>query len=200
MRIAIIGTGGMARELLAPLRSQWQGQIVFADRERGPSVYGLQVISDDDLGPRDHYVIGIGDSKARQRVDERLTARGARPVDLRARTAITGPEVHIGPGGVLCDFTIITASVKIGRQFQCNVYAHVSHDCVIGDYVTLAPKVCINGNVHIEDYAWIGAGAIIKNGVPGRPIVIGRGAIVGCGAVVVRDVAPGATVMGVPAR
>lgn len=69
----------------------------------------------------------------------------------------------------------------------------------IGDFVTLAPGVKINGHVVIEDHAYIGTGAIIKDGTD-KPIVIGRGAVVGMGAVVTKSVEPGAVVVGNPAR
>jgi acetyltransferase-like isoleucine patch superfamily enzyme len=71
---------------------------------------------------------------------------------------------------------------------------------VIGDFVTFAPGVKCNGNVVIEDHAYIGAGAVIKQGVPGVPLVIGRGAVVGMGAVVTNSVPAGTTVVGNPAR
>ncbi|BDI07590.1 acyltransferase [Sphaerotilus microaerophilus] len=51
-----------------------------------------------------------------------------------------------------------------------------------------------NSNAH--DHAYIGTGAIIKQGTPDQPVVIGEGAIVGMGAVVTRDVAPHTTVIG----
>lgn len=52
----------------------------------------------------------------------------------------------------------------------------------------------------IGDGAYIGTGAVIKQGTPDRPLRIGAGAVVGMGAVVTRDVAPGMTVVGNPAR
>ncbi|MBM3523643.1 MAG: acetyltransferase, partial [Alphaproteobacteria bacterium] len=52
----------------------------------------------------------------------------------------------------------------------------------------------------IEDHAYIGSNAVLLQGKPGAPLVIGRGAIVGMGAVVTRNVAPGTTVVGNPAR
>jgi UDP-2-acetamido-3-amino-2,3-dideoxy-glucuronate N-acetyltransferase len=47
----------------------------------------------------------------------------------------------------------------------------------------------------VEDGASLGSGAVVLGGIR-----IGAGALVGAGAVVTRDVAPGATVAGVPAR
>ena len=95
---------------------------------------------------------------------------------------------------------MITADARIGRYFHSNIYSYVAHDCRIGDYVTFAPGVRCNGNVIIEDYAYVGTGAIIKHGLPGKPLVIGRGAVVGMGAVVTKDVPPYATVVGNPAK
>jgi len=66
--------------------------------------------------------------------------------------------------------------------------------------VTLAPRVCINGNAIIEDDVYVGTGAILRQGSPEKPLRIGKGAVIGMGAVVTKDVAPGVTVIGNPAR
>ena len=51
------------------------------------------------------------------------------------------------------------------------------------------------GKITIEDYVWIGTGAMILPGV-----VLGRGCVVGARAVVSKSVAPGNIVVGNPAR
>jgi sugar O-acyltransferase (sialic acid O-acetyltransferase NeuD family) len=109
-------------------------------------------------------------------------------------------DVQVGEGAVLCPFVTLTSNVRIGKHFHANLYSYVEHDCVIGDFVTFAPGVKCNGTVHIEDHAYIGAGAVIKQGLPNAPLVIGRGAVVGMGAVVTKSVPPGVTVVGNPAR
>jgi acetyltransferase-like isoleucine patch superfamily enzyme len=107
---------------------------------------------------------------------------------------------QIGEGVILCDHTLVTSNARIGRFFHANIYSYVAHDCVIGDYVTFAPSVHCNGNVHIHRHAYIGTGAILKQGSPERPLVIGEGAVVGMGAVVTKDVPAHTTVVGNPAR
>lgn len=109
-------------------------------------------------------------------------------------------EVEIGASCILCPFVTLTSNIKIGKSFHANIYSYVAHDCEIGDYVTFAPAVKCNGNVVIEDGAYIGTGAIIKQGKPGRPIVIGEGATVGMGAVVTKSVSAGSVVVGNPAK
>lgn len=106
-----------------------------------------------------------------------------------------GPDPRSGRANARLS-VLVTASARIGRQFQCNIYSYVAHDCVIGDFVTFAPKVSCNGNVHVHDGSYIGTGAIIRNGTPSKPLVIGAGAIVCMGAVVTEDVPAGTKVGG----
>ena len=94
----------------------------------------------------------------------------------------------------------LTSNIRIGRHFHAHLYSYVAHDCLFGDFGTFAPGVWCNGNIVIEEHAYIGTGAVIKQGKPGEPLVIGRGATVGMGAVVTKSVPPGATVVGNPAK
>lgn len=97
---------------------------------------------------------------------------------------------------------VVFPGAKIGRDVELGAHVHVqfnaviSHGCTIGDYVTVCPGAVLSGEVTVEDDVFIGANATIIHG----GITIGRGALIGAGAVVIGNVPPGATVAGVPAR
>jgi sugar O-acyltransferase (sialic acid O-acetyltransferase NeuD family) len=147
-----------------------------------------------------HVCIAIANSQVRQRLAVQCEADGIGFFEVRAANVVEMDEVQLGEGAILSPFVTLTSNIRIGRHFHANLYSYVEHDCVIGDFVTFAPGVKCNGNVVIEDHAYIGAGAVIKQGQPGAPLVIGRGAVVGMGAVVTKSVPAGATVVGNPAR
>ena len=199
-RFAIYGTGGFGRELIQPARAMLDpsvDELVFASDDVTGRVLDIPVIAPDELAPEDRAVIAVGDWKVRQQIASRV---GCRFGSLIAPTARIGPGTEIGPGAIFCDYTMVTASASIGAHFQCNIYSYVAHDCVIGDFVTFAPNVCCNGNVHVGDRVYIGTGAVMRQGLPDKPLVIGEGAIIGMGAVVTKDVPAGVTVVGNPAR
>jgi sugar O-acyltransferase (sialic acid O-acetyltransferase NeuD family) len=144
--------------------------------------------------------LAIANSIVREKLAARLKEGGVQPWTVVAGNALVMDDVALGAGAILSPFVTLTSNINIGRQFHANIYSYVAHDCVIGDFVTFAPGVMCNGNVSVEDHAYIGTGAVIKQGKPGQPLIIGRGAVVGMGAVVTKDVAPGTTVVGNPAR
>lgn len=198
-RLYIFGTGGMGREVVSALLHHAPNQYspVFAeDAPRTDELFGCPVVVASEIPAGAEVIMAVGDGRIRQRIASRLSARWP-TLNLGG---FVGSEVEIGEGGLICPAAMVTASVRIGRHFQCNVGSYVMHDCVIGDFVTFAPKVQCNGNVHIANLAYVGAGALIRNGTPDRPLSIGEGATIGMGAVVTRDVPPGAVVAGNPAR
>jgi sugar O-acyltransferase (sialic acid O-acetyltransferase NeuD family) len=156
-------------------------------------VIGPTEFRDDDL-----CILAVGNGAARRKMAGRCPGF----ITLIAPTAIIDDGIEFSEGTVVCDLAIFTADhrTKIGRHFHCNFHSHVGHDCVIGDFVTLAPKVSVNGNVHIGDDVYVGSGAQIRSGAPGNPIRIGAGAFIAMGAVVTKDVEPGTRVAGNPAR
>jgi sugar O-acyltransferase (sialic acid O-acetyltransferase NeuD family) len=210
-RFAIFGASGFGREVLPVARQQLQHtetqpwDLVFVDDNPSvPQINGHMVMTYAEwlLMPSTsrHICLAIGNSTVRERLVTRCTDDGVIFFDVTAANVVVMDDVQIGPGAVLSPFVTLTSNVRIGQQFHANIYSYVAHDCVIGDFVTFAPGVYCNGNVVVEDHAYIGTGAILRQGKPGNPLTIGRGAVVGMGAVVTKNVAPGTTVVGNPAR
>jgi sugar O-acyltransferase (sialic acid O-acetyltransferase NeuD family) len=211
-RVAIFGASGCGRGVLPLVRLQMQAalaageaDLVFVDdHPPAPVVNGQRVLTYaqwlDEPATSRHVNVAISNSHVRDKLVQRCAADGVYFFEARAANVVQLDDVKLGEGAVLCPFVTLTSNIRIGQHFHANLYSYVEHDCVIGDYVTFAPGVMCNGNVFVEDHAYIGAGAVIKQGLPSAPLVIGRGAVVGMGAVVTKSVPPGVTVAGNPAR
>ena len=145
-------------------------------------------------------MVAIANSQIRKLLTEKCLNAGLEDLSIVADNSVQMVNVKTGRGLILAPFSCLTSNIQIGKSFHANIYSYVAHDCVIGDYVTFAPGVKCNGNVHIEDHAYIGTGAIIKQGSADKPLVIGTGAVVGMGAVVTKSVAANTTVIGNPAK
>jgi UDP-2-acetamido-3-amino-2,3-dideoxy-glucuronate N-acetyltransferase len=136
-------------------------------------------------------------------------------------------SVNIGNGTRIWQFVVVLPGAEIGQE--CNICSHclIENDVVIGNRVTVKSGVQLwdgirlGDDVHIgpnvtftnDKYpksrnsgfrcleTWVDDGASIGGGstiLPG--IRIGAGATVGAGSVVTKDVPPGVTVVGNPAK
>jgi len=199
-RLLILGAGGHGRAVADLAAACGFTLAGFTDRTAG----GRDVVGTDDELPAlaarlgiDAGVVGVGSTAIGRRpaIFERLgAARLDTPALLHPR-ATASPGTRLGPGSVVFAGSVVGVDVEIGVNVVLYSGAVVEHECRVGDHAWLSPGVVLSGGVTIEPGAFLGAGAVV---VPG--ITIGRGAVVAAGAVVVSDVAPGATVLGVPAR
>ena len=133
----------------------------------------------------------------------------------------------IGSGTRVWQFVVVLPGATIGQD--CNICSHclIENDVVIGDHVTVKSGVQLWDGLRVGDDVFIGpnvtftndkhpksgnvnfkllstrieAGASIGGGATLLPgVVIGANATVGAGAVVTKNVPPGSTVIGSPAR
>ena len=207
--IGIYGASGFGKEVMPLVRQHYsqlnQDNIIFIDDGgRLEQLDGYRVLTYQQFmqhpATQKAVTIAIADSQVREKLNAKLVQDNIEIINVIANNALQYDNITMGKGSIICGFVHLTSNIKIGKGFHANIYSYIAHDCVIGDFVTFAPRVSCNGNVHIEDHAYIGTGAVLRQGTPDNPLIIGKGAIVGMGAVVTKDVPAGVTVVGNPAR
>lgn len=203
----IYGASGCGRGIMPLARQQLgshQNLYFIDDNPTVSHVNGQQVLSYEKflaLNAEQHHVaIAIANSQVRKRLADKIQVDGCMPWAVSADNVVVMDNVSVGVAALLSPFFTVTSNIRIGKYFHGNIGGYVEHDCTIGDFVTFAPRVACNGNIVIEDHAYIGAGAVIKQGTHDKPLIIGKGAVVGMGAVVTKSVPAGVTVVGNPAR
>ena len=87
------------------------------------------------------------------------------------------------------------ATTRIGSRCLLMAYAHVAHNCAVGDHVIVANAVQMAGYVTLEDWSIVGGGTVIHQFVR-----VGRHAMIGGGSRIAQDVAPFVKVAGSPPR
>lgn len=108
---------------------------------------------------------------------------------------IIGENVTIHELTVICPGTSDDGETVVGDGTKIDTRCHIAHNVKIGKRCLITSGVTIGGSTVIGDDVYIGIGAVIRN-----KIKIGDGATIGMGAVVVKDVPPGETVVGNPAK
>ena len=195
---AIIGFGGMARELTETLRlikTNVSSINYFVEDEFYNEKSGSRLLS-ELLEKQDNFdtYMGIGDGQTRMRLSRLFSTKAEFPSVIHP-TAVLGANVKSGKGLIAQQFVTITTNVNIGEFCQLNLYTGISHDCTIGDFFTASPKVSVAGNVHIGNLVTIGTNAAVLPGIN-----ICDNVIIGAGAVVTRNITKPGTYAGIPAQ
>ena len=199
----IYGASGYGKEVYPLIKDKYENIVFIDDNSNLDNLFGCDVLTFNEflkVKADEYFVsIAIADGKIREMLTNRCLDNGIKLLNIEAFNVIKLENIEFEDGYILNPFVTLTSDIKIGKSFQANLYSYVAHDCIIGNYVTFAPSVKCNGNIVIEDHAYIGTGAIIKQGKPNRPLRIGKGAIVGAGSVVTKNIPAGMTVFGNPA-
>lgn len=193
--LALLGAGGHAKVVLAAaIKAGWHIVGLFDDdsAKRGSRLLGCEVIGGlDDCPEESASVLAVGDNRMRAG----LAARDLSWQIVVDPDAVVHPSITIEPGVVIFAGAVLQPDTTIGEHAIVNTSASIDHDCVIGPYAHVAPNTSVAGGVVVGEGAFLGIGSAVTPGV-----TIGAWAVVGAGAVVTEDVAPGETVVGVPAK
>lgn len=212
-RVVVIGAGGFGREVLDVIAavnaaSSTEELELIGVVDDSPSARNVELLGERGatlLGGIDHFlrsgtdaffVVGIGSPQVRASIADRFSRSGFEALPpLVHPTATLGFGVLLGAGTVVCAGARLTTNIRVGRHVHLNPNVTIGHDSTIGHHVSLNPGATVSGDCAIEDGVLLGAGSVVLN-----QLTVGAGATVGGSACVVRDVSPGVTVVGVPAR
>ncbi|UNT54970.1 NeuD/PglB/VioB family sugar acetyltransferase [Lysinibacillus capsici] len=206
-KLGIFGSSGMAREVADIAIDLGYKEIFFIDLEsRKEEVSGYEIISEDEIGSickNTNFIIGIGEGGIREKIYNKFSELNY--INLIHPSATLGfrqkEKLLCSKGNILCAGTRLTNNIHIGDFGIFNLNTTVTHDCVIGDFVTISPGANISGNVHLKKGSYIGTGSTILQGKNLKEkLIVGEYATVGAGAVVVKDVPAHTIVKGVPAK
>lgn len=174
--------GGRLRKLFKPLVRRWRRAHL---RRRLPDfvTFGENCSIDPTVvfKPHDGAKIVLGDL-----------------VRIRRYGELCGP-ITIGYRSRMNRNVYIRPNVRIGNWVAMGAFVRIVTDNhEIGTVRTRRSSAVTYPEIVIEDGVWIGTGVTILGGKTGRRI--GRGAVIGAGSVVTRDVAPDTIWAGNPAR
>jgi acetyltransferase EpsM len=190
----VFGAGGHGMVVAETIELMGDEVVCFWDDDQSKkSCNGYMVVNHENVFTEDlEVVIAIGNNEVRKRI----AAKGLKndnPVIHPA--ALISRSARIAAGTMVLPGVIVNAQASIGKYCILNTNSSVDHECVIGDFVHIAPGVALAGNVEVGEGSLIGMGAVVLPHVK-----IGSWCKIGAGAVVIEDVPDGKTVIGVPAK
>jgi acetyltransferase EpsM len=197
--VAVIGAGGHATVVVSTLlEAGYEVAGLFDDdlALNGQRVLGYEVLGKpEDTAARGlHYAImGVGDNRARYQMVRRLPHLDCLTV-IHPSAYVHGSS-SLGHGTVVMMGCIIGPEATVGAHTIINTKVVVGHHCTLEDFVHIAGSSHLGGSTTVATGAFLGMGTIIN---PGKRV--GAWATIGSGGVVVNDIPPHVTAVGVPAR
>jgi sugar O-acyltransferase (sialic acid O-acetyltransferase NeuD family) len=118
-----------------------------------------------------------------------------RMISLIDPSTFVSHGAQIGIGCVFYPNCFIGYNACVGDHVFSLTGCTINHDDVIEDRVVFASGVTLAGSVHVETGCYLGQSCSVR-----QLLRIGKGSMIGMGAVVIRDVPPDSVVVGNPGR
>ena len=192
----LISGGGHTRVISSIVEAQKAATVVglFDSNPEVKSLDGIENFHkyNPDQFPNALAIVAIGDNKIRKQLAQTIQHVFGK---LFHPSASIDRLSLVGEGSVVLHHAVIQRGTRIGKHGIINTASSVDHDCVLGDFVHIAPNATLCGGVQIGDETFIGAGVVVL-----PQIKIGKRVIVGAGTVVTKNIPDGVTVVGNPGK
>jgi len=207
-KLGIFGASGFSRETADICLELGANEIVFIEMEPIAEIcFEFPLVNEKTTSMliKDgfHFVIGTGDNKVRRKIYEKFQEL---PFPNIIHPSVTMGHKQLEQllktkGNIVTAGVRLTNNIKMGNFGIFNLNATIGHDCIIKDFVNIAPGANVSGNVCLGEGVYIGTNAVVLQGKSiDSKITIGEFATVGAGAVVTKNVQDHTTVVGIPAK
>lgn len=196
--IYIIGAGGHGQVVADAIMGLGSTPKGFLDDDLNlKEVSGIPVIGPIKLAKEleGKFIVAIGDNRTRKKIVEMLDLPDEKYFTVIHSSAIIGRDVKIGAGTMIIGGVVINTKTKVGKHVIVNTSSSLDHHNMVENFVHIAPGTHTGGEVRIEEGSFLGIGTSVL-----PRINIGKWAKIGAGAVVIRDIPPYSTSVGIPAK
>lgn len=203
-RLGIFCAGNLGKEIydIAERINEQEicwSDIFFVDNFlKSDEFYGRKVFRLQDLMEKKdeiEFVIANGEPSIRKEIYDQLKQNDCAQINLIDPTAIISNTAILGEGIIVTPYTTISSNVCIKDNVLIQSYIRIGHDIQIGAHSVISANTAIGGKTTIGEAAFVGMGAVVK-----EELCIGNEAVLGMGAVLYRNLEPGRTAIGNPAR
>ncbi len=207
MKSIIFGAGTYGEVYLAYLQEAGIEVVGFVDDNpsvQGASICGVEVLGGKSIlpellssGAAEAIYCPIGNNKVRVEILEYARSIGYQTPNFIHKSACIAPDVLLAEDGVyILTGTTVMPHVAIECDTMISVGSSIIHHTKLQQGTFVSNGVNLGANICVHKQAYIGMGATIMTGVR----TIGENALIGAGAVVIKDVPDYAVVAGVPAK
>lgn len=206
-KILLIGGGGHCKSVIDSLGNLHEyAEIGIIDKKEniGNKVLGIPVIGcDEDLlnlyerGYQFAFItIGsVGDTALRIKLHDAVSKIGFTLPAIIDPTACVSKHARIESGVFVGKQAIVNAGAVINKCSIVNSGAIIEHDCIVGEFVHIAPGAVLCGEVKVGNFSHVGSNATVK-----QQVKIGESSVIGLGSVVVKDIGDAVMAFGNPCR
>lgn len=187
-KIVIIGAGGFGRETAWIAESAGFEVAGFCDdaavRTNRPFLGTIEEAA--KILPGASFFVAVGNNEARSALFARAENAGWTPVSIISPRAVVAPDAVIGRGVFIGINSIVSTGTVVGDGVIINNTAGIGHDVRVGAFAQICPAAAVSGGCEIGEFALLGTNASV---IPLKKI--GRKATLGAGAVAIRDLNEG---------